>query len=132
MTSFLWVQREHNVTKIVCHSASRRNCPSSRDRQNASSDDTTRRLTLAAYHTAWARGQTKNKCEQSSTAPAHSGHSTGEFGAIRCRSALVIRRRHARSQSKTLIFKGRQRFHTKQQRCKMSGSPGTSWSRRSR
>ena len=77
MTSFLWVQRDHNVAKIVCHSASRRNGPLPSDRQNASSNDTTRRPTLAACHTAWARGHTKNKCEQSSTTPTHSGHSTG-------------------------------------------------------
>ena len=132
MTSFLWVKRDHNVEKIVCHSASRRNGLSPSNCQNASSDDTARRLTLAACHTAWARGQAKNKCEQSSTAPAHSGHSTGEFWTIRCRSALVIRRRSARSKAKTLIFKGRWCFHTKWHCCKMSGSSGTSWSRRSR
>ena len=128
MTSFLWAQRDHSAAKIVCHSVSRRNGLSSSDRQNATSDDTLRRPTLAACHTAWARGHAKNKCEQSSTVPSHSGHSTGEFGTIRCRSALVIKRCRARSQAKTLIFKGRRRFHTSLQRCKMSGPSGTSCS----
>ena len=131
MTSFLWVQRDQSVAKIISHSASRQNVPPPRDRQKASSEVPTRRLTPAAYHCAWARGQTKNMCEQSSTALAHKDHSTREFGTMRCRKDLVIRRRRRRSQVNTLIFRGRRYFHTKRHLCKKSGSSRSSWSRRS-
>ena len=78
------------------------------------------------------QGQAKNRCEQSSIAPAHNRHSTGESGTMRCRRDLVIRRRRKRSQANSLIFKGRRCFHTQQLRCKRSGSSKSSWSRRSR
>ena len=113
MTSFLWVQMDQSVAKIVYHSASRRKAPPLRDRQNASSEVATSRPTSAACHTSWAKGQAKNRCGQSSTALAHSGHSTGESGNMRCGKDLVINRRRSRSQAKTLIFKERRRFHTK-------------------
>ena len=58
----------------LCHSVSQRNVLSLRDCQNASSEVTTRRPTPASCHTAWARGQVKNRCEQFSTALAHSRH----------------------------------------------------------
>ena len=106
MTSFLWVQIDQSVAKIVCHSASRRKDPPLRDCHHASSEVTTSRLTPAAYHTSWAKGQAKNRCEQSSTARAHNGHSTGESGTTRCRKDLVINRRRSRSQANTLIFRG--------------------------
>ena len=122
MTSFLWVQMDQSVAKIVCHSASRWNDPPLRDRQNVSSEVTTIRPTPAAYHTSWAKGQAKNRCEQSSTALALNGHSTGESGTMRCRKDLAINRCRSRSQAKTLIFKGRRRFHTKWHLCKRSGS----------
>ena len=129
MTSFLWIQMDHNVAKIVCHSSPRRNVPPPRDRQNASPEFTTRWPTPVASHTVWAKGQTKNKCGQSSTAPAHSGHSAGASGTMRCNLDLVIRRRRNKSQANTLIFRGRRRFHTTRHLCKMSGSSGFSWSR---
>ena len=124
MTSFLWIQRGQSVAKIVCHSALRQNVPLLRDRRNASSEDGASRLTLAA----WAKGPAKNKCEQSSTAPTHSEHSTGESRAMRCRRDLVIRRHLRRSQANTLILRGRRRFHTSRLRCKRSGSSESSWS----
>ena len=34
MTSFLWIQRDQSVAKIVCHPTSRRNVLPQRDRQN--------------------------------------------------------------------------------------------------
>ena len=129
ITSFLWVQRDQSVAKIVCHSASRRNDPPLRDLQNASSEVTTRWLTPAACHTSWAIGQVKNRCEQSSTALAHSGHSTGESGTMRCCRDLVIKRHRSRSQANTLIFRGRRRFHTKRHLCKRSESSDSPWSR---
>ena len=128
MTSFLWVQMDQSVAKIVCHSASRRKAPPLRDRQNVSSEVATSRPTPSACHTFWAKGQAKNRCGQSSTALAHNGHSMGESGTMRCRKDLVISRRHSRSQAKTLIFKGRRRFHTKRHLCKRSGSSDTPWS----
>ena len=85
----------------------------------------------AAYHAAWATGQAKNMCEQSSTALAHNDHSTRESVTMRCRKDLVIRRRRRRSQENTLIFRGRRRFYTKQHLCKKSGSSRSLWSRRS-
>ena len=112
MTSFLWIQRDQSVAKIVCHSTSRRNVPPPSDRQKASSEVATRRPTPVSCHTVWANGQTKNKCWQSSTALAHSGHSTGAFGTKRCSRDLIISRRCSRSQANTLIFRGRRRFHT--------------------
>ena len=129
MTSFLWIQMDHNVAKIVCHSSPRRHVPLPRDRQNASSEFTTRWPTPVASHTVWAKGQTKNKCGQSSTALAHSGHSAGASGTMRCNLDLVIRRRGNKSQANTFIFRGRRRFHTTRHLCKMSGSSGFSWSR---
>ena len=131
MTSFLWVQRDQSVAKIVCHSALRQNIPPPRDCQNASSNVASRRPTPAACHTSWVRGQAKNRYKQSSTASAHSGHSTGASRTMRCRTDLVIRRRHKKSQANTLIFRGRRHFHTKQHRCKRSRSFESSWSRRS-
>ena len=113
MTSFLWIQRDHSVAKIVCHSTSRRNVPPPRDRKNASSEVATRQSTPVSCHTVWAKGQTKNKCWQSSTTLTHIGHSTAAFGTIRCSQDLVISRRRSRSQANTLIFRGRCRFHTK-------------------
>ena len=97
MTSFLWVQRDKSVPKIVWHLASRQNDPPLRDRQNASSKVTLRRPMPAACHTSWTRGQANNRCEQSSTALAHNGHSLGESRTMCCRSDLVIRRRRIRS-----------------------------------
>ena len=38
MTSFIWIQMDHNVAKIVCHSTSRQSVSPPRDRQNASFD----------------------------------------------------------------------------------------------
>ena len=119
------------MAKIVCHSTLQRNVLPTRDRQNASSEVTTRQPTLAACHTAWARGQAKNRCKQSSTALAHNEHSTGESGTMRCCKDLVIRRRHSRSQANTLIFRGRRRFHTKWHLCRRSGSFESSWSQSS-
>ena len=49
--------------------------------------------------------QAKNRCGQSSTALAHSGHSTGESGTMRCHKDLVINRRRNRSQAKILIVR---------------------------
>ena len=115
-------QMDQSVAKIDCHSASRRKAPLLRDRQNASSEVVTSRPTSAARHTSWAKEQAKNKCWQSSTALAHSGHSTGESGNMRCRKDLVINRRCSRSQAKILIFKGRRRFHTNRHLCKKIGS----------
>ena len=129
MTSFLWVQMDQSVAKIVCHSASRRNDPPLNDRQNASSKVATRQPTPAACHTSWAKGHAKNMCGQSSTALVHSGHSTGESGTMRCRKDLVISRRRSRSQVKALIFKGRRRFHTKRHLYKRSGSFDSPWPR---
>ena len=129
MTSFLWVQMDQSVAKIDCHSASRRKAPPLRDRQNASSEVVTSRPTSAAHHTSWANEQAKNRCWQSSTALAHSGHSTGESGNMRCRKDLVINRHRSRSQAKILIFKGRRRFHTNLHLCKRIGSSGAPWSR---
>ena len=128
MTSLVWIQRDQSVTKIVCHSASRQNVPQLRDCQNVSSKIAERGPTPAACHTTWAKGQAKNRCEQSSTAPAHSGHSTGESGAMRYRRNLVIRRRLRRSQANTLIFTGRGRFHTNRHCCKRSRSFESFWS----
>ena len=119
------------MAKIVCHSTSRRKVPPPRDRQNASSEVVTRRPMLVSCHTVWAKGQMKSKCWQSSTALAHSGHSTGAFGTIRCSRDLVISRRRSRSQANTMIFRGRRRFHTKRHLCRMSGSSEFSWSRSS-
>ena len=120
------------MTKIFCHLAPRRNVPPPRDRHKASSEVATRRLMHAAFHIASAKGQMKNKCEQSSTVPMHSGHSMGEFRTMRCRRDLVIRRRRRWSQANILIFRGRSRFHTKRHRCKRRGSSKSSWSQRSR
>ena len=131
MTSFLWVQRDQSVAKIVSHSASRRNVLPLRDRQKPSSKVAIRRPTPAACHAAWAKGQAKNQCEQSSTTLAHTEHSTDESEAMRCRRDLVIRRRRRRSQVNTLIFTRSWRFHTKRHRCKRSGSFKSSWPRRS-
>ena len=117
------------MAKIVCHSTSRRNVLLPRDRQNASSEVTMRRPTPVSCHTVWAKGQTKNKCWQSSIALAHSGHSIRASDTIHCSGDLVISRRHSRSQANTLIFKGRRRFHTKRHLCKMSGSSEFLWSR---
>ena len=122
MTSFLWVQMDQSVAKIVCHSASRRKDQPLRDRQNASSKVATSWPTPTSCHTSWAKGQAKNRCRQSSTALAHNGHSTGESRTMCCHKDLVINRRHSRSQAKILIFKGRRRFHTKRHLCKRSGS----------
>ena len=122
MTSFLWIQRDQSVAKIVCHSTSRQNVPPPRDSRNASSEVVTRRPTKVACHTVWAKGQTKNKCWQSSTALMHNGHSTRASGTIHCSRDLVISRRRSRSQANSLIFRGRRRFHTKQHLCRMSGS----------
>ena len=107
MTSFLWIQIDQSVVKIVCHSTPRRNVPPPRDCQNASSKFTTRRLTPVACHTVWAKGQAKNKCWQSSTALEHNGHIVGASGTMSCSMDLVIWRRRSRSQANTLIFKGR-------------------------
>ena len=131
MTSFLWTQRGQSVAKIVCHLTSQRNVPPPRDRKNASSEVATRRSTPVSYHTVWAKGQTKNKCWQSSTALTHNGHSTGAFGTIRCSWDLVISRRRSRSKANTLIFRGRHRYHTKRHLCRMCGSSEFSWSRSS-
>ena len=129
--SFLRIQRDQSVAKIVCHSTLRRNVLPPRDRQNASSEVATRRPTPVSCHTIWAKGQLKNKCWQSSTALAHSGHSTGASGTILCTRDLVISCRRSRSQANTLIFRGRRRFHTKQYLYKMSESSEFSWSRSS-
>ena len=120
MTSFLWIQMDSSVAKIVWHSTPRRNILPPRDCQNASFDVTTRRPSPVAYHTVWAKGQAKNKCWQSSTALAHNGHSAGAFKTMCCSMDLVIRRRRSRSQANTLIFRGRRCFHTKRHLCKMS------------
>ena len=129
MTSFSWIQMDHNVAKIVCHSCPRRNVPPPRDRQNASSEFTTRWPTPVTCHTVWAKGQTKNRCWQSSTALAHNGHSAGASGTMRCNLDLVIRRQHSKSQANTFIFRGRRRLYTTRHLCRMSGSSGFSWSR---
>ena len=129
MTSFIWVQRDLSVGKIVCHLASRRTVLPPRDRQNASSKFAMRRLTPVASHIAWAKGQAKNRCEQSSTAPAHSRHSTWESRTMHSCRDLVIRRHRRRSHANTLIFRERQCVHTNWHCCKRSGS---SWSRGSR
>ena len=86
---------------------------------------------LVSCHTSWAKGQAKNRCEQSFTALAHNGHSMGESGTIRCCRDLVIRRRRSRSQANSLIFRRRRRFHTKRHFCKRIGSPDSPWSRSS-
>ena len=122
MTSFLWVHRDQSVAKIICHSVSRRNVLPLRDCQNASSEVTTRRPIPASCHTAWATGQVKKRCEQSSTSLMHNEHSTWESGTMRCRRDLVIRRRCNKSQVNTLIFRGRRRFHTKRHLCRRIGS----------
>ena len=119
------------MAKIVCRSTSRRNVPPPRDRQNASSKVATRQPTPVSCHTVWAKGQTKNKGWQSSTALAHNGHSTGASDTIRCSRDLVISHRRSKSQANTLIFRGRRRFHTKRHLCKMSRSSEFSWSRSS-
>ena len=93
MTSFLWIQRDQSVAKIVCHLTSRRDVPPPSDCQKASSEVATRRPAPISCHTVWAKGQTKNKCWQSSTALAHSGHSIGVSGTKRCSRDLVISRR---------------------------------------
>ena len=129
MISFLWVHRDQSVAKIVCQSVSQRNVPPLRDCQNASSEVTTRRSTPASCHTAWARGQVKDRCEQSSTALAHNEHSTGESGTMRCRRDLIIRRCRSKSQANTLIFRGRRRFHTKRHLCRRIWSFNSPWSR---
>ena len=117
------------MAKIICPSASRQNVPPTRDRQNASSEVTTRRPTPTNCHTAWARGQAKNKCGQSSTALAHSGHFTGESGTMRFHKDLVIRHCRSRSQANNLTFRWRRRFHTKRHLCRRSRSSESSWSR---
>ena len=119
------------MAKIVSHSTAQRNVPPPRDRQNASSEVATRRPTPVACHIVWAKGQTKNKCCQSSTALAHNGHSTRASSTIRYSRDLVICRRRSKSQENALIFKGRRRFHTKRHLCRMSRSSEYSWSRSS-
>ena len=57
MASFLWVQRDQSVAKIVCHSTSRRNVLPPRDCQKASSEITTRQPMPVAWHTNWAKGR---------------------------------------------------------------------------
>ena len=122
---------DQSVSKIVCHSTPRRNVPPRRDRQNASSEVTTRWPTPIASHTVWAKRQAKNKCWQSSTDLAHNGHSARTSETMRYGMDLVIRRHLTRSQANTLIFKGRRRFHTKRNLCKMSRSSEFAWSRNS-
>ena len=51
-------------------------------------------------------GQSKNRCWQFSTAMAHSRHSAGASGTMRCSWDLVIRRCCSKSQANTLIFRG--------------------------
>ena len=86
-----------------------------------------RRPTPAACQTAWAKGQTKNRCWQSSSALAYSGHSSGASGTIRCNRDLVIKHRHNRSLANTLIFRGIRRFHTKRHLYRMNGSSESCW-----
>ena len=69
----------------------------------------------------------KNRCEQSSTALAHSGHSTGEFRTMRCCMDIVIRHRHRKSRANILIFRGRRCFHTKRHLYRRTGSSDSPW-----
>ena len=120
------------MAKIVYHSALQWNVLPTRDHQNASSKIATRQPTPSACHTNLAKGQAKIWYEQSSTAPAHKGHSMRESGTMRCHKDLVIRHHLRKSQANTLIFRRRQHFHTNQHRYKKSRSFEFSWSKKSR